>query len=122
MEYIRFQFDGIKSEISERVGEHEYDKIGNVLNETIKKLDSEIMALPLRHVYRGTFYMRKPYTTPVESLKVSGRAEMREDLVSWEVYDKADKYLGLCREVFKDSKLRKRIKREEGVAIFEMTK
>ena len=119
IEYLRFQIGGFKDEISERAGDEEYNKIANTLTDTIKKMDSEIKALPLRHVYRGTFYMRKPYTTPVESLKVKGRAEMREDLVSWEVYDQDDKYLGLCREIFKDDRLRHRILREDGVAVFE---
>ena len=55
----------------------------------------------------------------MESIKVNGKAIMREDLVSWEVYDQGDKYLGLCREVFKDSKSSKRILREDGEAVFE---
>jgi hypothetical protein len=119
IEYLRFQFDRTREEISKRAGEDEYDIIANILTDTIIKLDSEIKALPLRHVYHGTFYIRKPYTTPIESLKVNGRAEMREDLVSWEVYNQEDKYIGLCREVFKDSRLSKRILREDGEAVFE---
>ena len=51
IEYLRFQFDRTKEEISERAGEGEYDRIANTLTDTIKKLDSEIKTL---HRVRGS--------------------------------------------------------------------
>ena len=119
IEYLQFQFDGIRTEISERAGHDEYDRIANTLTNTIKKLDSEIKVLPLRHEYRGTFYIRKPYTQPLQSIKVEdGVASMRECLVTWEVRDKDNNYIVATRDIFRNDGLTDRIVREDGVAVF----
>ena len=40
IEYLRFKFDAIRNEISERAGEREYNKIADTLTDTIKKMES----------------------------------------------------------------------------------
>ncbi|MCF6777931.1 hypothetical protein L3V83_15315, partial [Thiotrichales bacterium 19X7-9] len=101
-------------------GDAQFDSILNTLNETYEQIEDEIKSLPLRHEYRGTFYIRKPYSQPLKSIKVeNGIASMREELVTWEVRDKDNNYIVGTREIFRDNGLTDRIVREDGVEIFD---
>lgn len=120
IDYIRLQLNGVKDAIIERAGGTQFDNIINTLNETVEQIEDEIKSLPLRHEYRGTFYIRKPYTQPLQSIKVEeGIAKMREDIATWEVRDKDNNYIVGTRDIFRDDGLTDCITREEGTAIFD---
>ena len=118
IDYIKLQLNSVIDSIEDRAGESQAKNMMTTIDNVINQLNSDIEALPIRHEFVGSFYIRKPYTQPMESIKVNGKAIMRESLVSWEVYNDEDKYIGLCREIFKDDRLRHRILREDGVAVF----
>ena len=120
IDYIRLQLNGVKDSIIERAGNAQFDNIVNTLNETVEQIEDEIKTLPLRHEYKGTFYVRKPYSQPLQSIKVGdGIASMRECLVTWEVRDNDNNYIVATRDIFRDDGLTDRIVREDGVGIFE---
>ena len=119
IDYIRLQLNGVKDAIIEREGGNQFDNLVNTLHETVEQIEDEIKSLPLRHEYRGTFYIRKPYTQPLQSIKVEeGIAKMREDIATWEVRDKDNNYIVGTRDIFRDGGLTDRIVREDGVAVF----
>ena len=120
IDYIKLQLNGVKDAIIERAGGNQFDNIVNTLNETVEQIEDEIKSLPLRHEYKGTFYIRKPYTQPLQSIKVEdGVASMRECLVTWEIRDKDNNYIVATRDIFRDDGLTDRIVREDGVGVFE---
>ena len=84
-------------------------------------INQQMQALPLGHEYQGTFYIRKPYTVPTTSIKITGTAYMQEDLVSWRITtdDSSVNAYGNYREIFKDPELTQVISRDEGRPIFE---
>jgi hypothetical protein len=123
LENLKHRFNYIHKSIVELVGQSKYDVVDSVFTEILGKASTTLKALPLRHDYTDTFYTKKPYTIPTESVQFKGaRASMREDLITWVVYNPDGGYYGWCREIFKDKKMTKRIGREDGVAIFESDK
>ncbi|MCF6777847.1 hypothetical protein L3V83_14865, partial [Thiotrichales bacterium 19X7-9] len=60
IDYIKLYLNNVKDEIIKRAGDAQFDSILNTLNETYEQIEDEIKSLPLRHEYRGTFYIRKP--------------------------------------------------------------
>ena len=77
-----------------------------------------------RNSYTGTFYVKKPYSIPSESVKLKGSAFMSEDLVSW-IIDSEDEYaknLYYVRSIFKDKKMKTTLQREDGEEVFAVKK
>jgi len=88
------------------------------------KLKERVAELPIGHRYTGTFYVKKPYTLPSESVKLKGSAFMQEDLVSWTIQseDEYAKNLYYVRSIFKDKGMKTLLKREDGEAVFKVKK
>jgi hypothetical protein len=120
---LRRRFNYIQKDIVKLVGQSKYDTVHKVFDEILDEVTNDLKNLPLRHDYTDTFYIKKPYTIPAESLRYKGaRASMREDLITWELYNQAGEYHGWSRAIFKDKKMTKPVIREDGEPIFESTK
>ncbi len=114
--------DRLKETISKYTNDsNKIDEIQKYLNSIAKKVSKKIIDMPLGHEYKGTFYIRKPYTVPTTSIKVVGAAYMREDLVSWsiEAKDESLNLYGYYRDIFKDPDLTQPISREEAKPVFD---
>ena len=91
------------------------------LKSCLNKLDEDLRKLPVGHRYSGTFYVRKPYTIPIESEKIEGSAFMREDLVTWKPEEEGKQFweLSYKKDIFRDPEMSVPIKREDGQPVFE---
>ena len=58
---------------------------------------------------------------PSESVKIKGAAFIREDLVMWTIEsdDEYTKNLYYVRDVYRDKKMTVKLKREDGVEVFD---
>ena len=77
--------------------------------------------MPIGHRYTGTFYLKQAYSVPAQSVKITGSAYMKEDLVSWSL-DADDPKMNdysYHREIFKDKNLKTLIKRDDADPVFE---
>ncbi len=84
----------------------------------IERLTEEVKTLPIGHRYTGTYYIKKPYTIPVEFIKCSGSLFMRENLVSWQVEKEPGVYdYQYYRAVFKEPH-GSQIKKENGELVY----
>ena len=95
------------------------------LTSLIKKCERKKKKLPLGHVFKGTFYINRPYAVPQETIKINGSAYMREDLVTWQLMESDNeltKHLCGPRDIFRDSERRIRIRREECEPVYADTK
>ncbi|MDC0535501.1 hypothetical protein OAO18_06795 [Francisellaceae bacterium] len=109
-----------KETLVSTLGEYDFQSIIQKFTDSVALLEKEIQSIPIHHEYNGTFYLRKPYTEPLEVIKViNGKIIMREDLVTWKVYLPDGEYYGLARLVYKDKELRTSFKREDGHPILE---
>ncbi len=106
--------------LTEFASEDEYQQIIKTLERAVSGMKEKAKTLPLGTRYSGTFYIRKPYTMPTESVQVTGSAFMREDLISWSIDEsvRPDFVYGVLRDIFKDKELKEPIKREEGELVF----
>ena len=104
--------------------EKSYDEVVGYVESVMTKLKENVEALPIGHRYTGTFYVKKPYSIPSESVKLKGSAFMSEDLVSW-IIDSEDEYaknLYYVRSIFKDKGMTRLLEREDGDGVFEVKK
>jgi hypothetical protein len=95
------------------------------LTSLIKKCERKKKKLPLGNVFKGTFYINRPYAVPQETIKINGSAYMREDLVTWQLMESDNeltKHLCGPRDIFRDSERRIRITREECEPVYADTK
>ena len=104
--------------------EKEYEKAIGYVKSIMSKLEDKCEKLPIGHRYTGTFYLRKPYTIPYESIKIKGAAFLREDLVSWTIEsdDEYAKNLGCFRSVYKEKAMKTTLERDDGEAVFDAKK
>ena len=114
-------FEYIKDSLIEYSTDKEYNKALDYVNKMLTKLEDKRQKLPIGHRYTGTFYLKKPYTMPSEAVKIKGSAFMPEHLVSWKIESKDEyaKNLWYVRDVYKDETMKERVKREDGVEVFE---
>lgn len=102
-------------------GEQRYKQTDLFYADVISKLREEIKELPIGYRYTGTFYLRKPYTLPVEFEEITGSVFMREDLVSWQL-EKEDGRLDYTyyRSVYKEpNMLSEVLTREEAEPVYK---
>lgn len=111
---------GMKKCMTEQSSEDEYANCVSYFKKMITTADAKMAKLPTGHRYTGVFYIRKPYSTPLETIKVDGSAFMREDINSWTL-DKNPEGCDICyvRDIFKDKKCRQPIARTEAEPIFK---
>ena len=114
-------FEYIKDSLIEYSTDKDYNKALDYVNKMVTKLEVERDKLPIGHRFSGTFYLKKPYTVPSESVKIKGAAFMREDLVMWviESDDEYTKNLYYVRDVYRDKKMTVKLSREDGVGVFK---
>ena len=114
-------FEYIKDSLIEYSTDKEYNKVLDYVNKMVTKLEVERDKLPIGHRFTGTFYLKKPYTVPSESVKIKGAAFIREDLVMWTIEsdDEYTKNLYYVRDVYRDKKMTVKLKREDGVEVFD---
>lgn len=112
-------YEYIKPTIVETLGEEKAEETIQSLNDSINDLENKMHALPIHHEYNGTMYLRRPYSNPVEVIEIKGgKAIMREELITWQVYNPNGDYYGLSRWVYKDPELKTLLKREDGQPVF----
>ena len=111
-----------KTKIIELSSDNDYNKATEYVQSMVNKLEADLKQAPIGHRYTGTFYVKRPYSIPYESVKLKGAAFMREDLISWviESDDEDVKNLYYVRDVYKDKDMKVRIKREDGEAVFKV--
>ena len=110
-----------KDAFVEYSSESDLEKVIDYVNKTKAKIEKKRQSLPIGHRFSGTFYLKKPYTVPSEAVKIKGSAFMPEHLVSWKI-ESDDEYannLWYVREIFKDKDMKERVKRDDGLAVFE---
>lgn len=100
-------------------GEKGYQALLGIYDEMIEKLSQERDAMPIGFRYSGTFYIKKPYTTPTVFEKVEGSAYMREDLISWDITPKMIEQ-GYFRAIYREPHDRagSQITREEAEPVY----
>jgi len=110
-----------KEAFVEYSSESELKNLVDYVNKTKAKIEKKRQSLPIGHRLSSTFYLKKPYTMPSESVKIKGSAFMPEHLVSWKIEsdDEYAKNIWYVRDVFKDKAMKERVKREGGVEVFE---
>ena len=104
--------------------EKEYEKAIGYVKSIMSKLEDKCDKLPIGHRYTGTFYLKKPYSIPYESVKIKGSAFMREDLVMWTIESDNEyaKNVYYVRDVYKEKKMKTTFKREDCEEVFEVKK
>ncbi len=65
----------------EESSEKDLEKVTDYVKSIMTKLEDKSQKMPIGYRYTGTFYLKKPYTLPSESVKIKGSAFVREDLV-----------------------------------------
>ena len=104
--------------------EKEYEKAIGYVKSIMSKLEDKCDKMPIGHRYTGTFYLKKPYSIPYESVKIKGSAFMREDLVMWTIESDNEyaKNVYYVRDVYKEKKMKTTFKREDCEEVFEVKK
>lgn len=123
----RYQLDGFISRfefLKEALGDYmpeQTEAYYQSLKACIHKIEEDIKKLPAGHRYSGTYYVRKPYTMPIEVEKIDGSAFMREDLVTWKQEEEGKKFWELAykKSIYRDPELRIPIEREDGQPVFD---
>ena len=113
-----------QSVLIEESSDKDFEKVTDYVESLMTKLEGKCQKMPIGYRYTGTFYLKKSYPLPSESVKIKGAAFMREDLVSWviESDDEYAKNLWYVREIFKDKDMKQRINRDEAEPVFEEKK
>ena len=119
---ILYLLDYNKETLLSESCESSFDNATDYVKSIVSKLESKKEKLPIGHRYTGTFYLKKPYTLPSESVKIKGSAFMREDLVSWTIESDNEyaKNVYYVRDIFKEKAMKTTLKREDGEAVFEV--
>ena len=92
-------------------GNVNYQKVKTHCENVVEKLKEEARLLPIGFRYTGKFYLKRPYTNPVEFEEVEGSAYQREDLVSWTIEGDRERGQFYHRAVFKEPNLNSEISR-----------
>lgn len=121
IDHIQHNLKRLKDQCVKHSSEEEYKHALDYLKSIEVKLEAEHKKLPKGHRFTGTFYLKKPYTIPAESVKIKGSAFMREDLVSWWIHSDNEytKNMWYVRSVYKDKNMTKELKREDGEPVFD---
>ena len=121
MESIKIRNEYLKEEFIKLSGEKEYKKLINIYDTAIAKLAKEMESLPVGYRYTGIFYVKVPYSMPIEYEKINGTLFMREDLVSWRVESGVDDVdnRGYIRTAFKSPKGVNEITRKDCEPVFK---
>ncbi len=109
----------IEKEFVEKEGQVAYQKVKAHCGNLVDKLKAEAKSLPIGFRYKGTFYIRKAYTTPIAFEKVKGcSAFQREDLISWQIEGAYEQGQCYYRNVFKAPDLNSEITRADAEPVF----
>lgn len=110
-----------KNEFIQLVGENSFTQLQAIYNEAIDRLTQEKKSIPMGYRYTGEFYIKKPYTMPIQYEKINGSAFMREDLVSWCIEEESRYKYSYFRAIYRDTKGQEgsEIKREEATPFYE---
>jgi hypothetical protein len=119
---ILYLLDYNKETLLSESPESSFKKASDYVKSIVAKLEDKKDKLPIGHRYTGTFYLKKPYSIPYESVKIKGSAFMREDLVSWTIESDNEyaKNVYYVRDIFKEKGMKTTLKREDGEAVFEV--
>ena len=103
VEYLIRHHEYLKKNFIRLEGQKTFDDIQKCYDRVRDKLTKELKSLPIGYRYTGTFYLRVPYSSPVEFEKVEGTSLfMREDIISWIVEDKVQRASYYYRNAFKE--------------------
>ncbi len=118
VEHLKRQYVYMAKNIIEITCQADYDRTIKHYDHLITALTEEIKTLPIGHRYTGTYYIKKPYTIPVEFVACSGSLFMRENLVSWQVEKEQGVYdYPYYRAVFKEPH-GAQIRKEDGELVY----
>ena len=116
IKFLQKRFNNIEKELIGLVGQQQYTNTKQFFDNAQAKLLESMRVLPAGHRYKGTFYVRKPYSVPVEFEKIDGAAFMREDLISWKI--EGDKNSSYYRNIFKEPDLETEITKEDASLVY----
>ena len=119
---LRDRHEYWKNEFIELVGEQGFSELTKIYNQAIDKLIQEKKSLPVGYRYTGRFYIKKPYSIPVQYEMIDGAAFMREDLISWRIEAEHFYKDSYFRAIYKDAsgKESSQIKREDSKPLYEV--
>lgn len=121
IEFLKDRHSYFAKEFIRLAGEKAYQKSLDFYDDILAKLKQELYTIPTGRRYSGTFYIRKPYSIPVEFEKIIGSAFIREDLVSWKIEPKdktkANSY-NYQKIIYKKPDLNTVIKKEEAKLVY----
>ena len=103
------------------MGQSAFDQMQSSYDEFILKLVEAIKKLPIGNRYSGTFYVRNPYSVPIEYDKIDGTAFMPENLVSWKI-ENIEKYkYSYARAIYREpnDNAENEIKREDAEPVYQ---
>jgi hypothetical protein len=121
IEFLKDRHSYFAKEFIRLAGEKTYQKSLDFYDDIMAKLKQELQTLPMGRRYSGTFYIRKPYTVPIQFEKIEGSAFIREDLVSWKIEPKdksKEQFYGYHRVIYKKPDLNTEIKKEEAKLVY----
>lgn len=118
---LKTKLSGMSDIFIEHEGQTRFEEMHLFYDDAIEKLTAEKLSMPTGHRYTGTFYVRKPCTSPIEFNKIQGSLFMREDLSSWKIENNEDYRWSYYREAYRKPKLQEAylIKRTDGEPVFE---
>jgi hypothetical protein len=122
IEILKSKHEYLGKELIRVAGQDLYEQTSKYYDNVISKLTEEMRLLPIGYRYSGTFYLKKPYTVPIEFEKIEGSIFMREDLVSWQIESNGsnqNQTYAYHRSVFKKPELNTEIRKEDGVPVYK---
>jgi hypothetical protein len=115
-------FEWKKESIQPFTTKKAYNEFISYIDNLVVQAQKELDSIPLGYRYTGTFYLKRAYSIPAESIKVTGTMYMREDLVSWKIEESDNDYansLFYVRSIFKDKKMTKEFTRADCIEVFK---
>lgn len=101
-------------------GKEGFATLQQIYNDLITKLTQEKESMPIGYRYSKDFYIKVPYTLPVQYEKINGSAFMREDLVSWRIEADERYKHSYFRAIYRDksNKENSEIRKEEATPVY----
>jgi len=96
IKHLKDRYEYMEKNILPLSNQAEYDRTVEHYEHLITALTKEIQTMPIGYRYTGTYYLKKPYTLPVEFEEGSGSLYMKENLVSWQI----EKEPGKCEYAY----------------------
>ncbi|WP_150466990.1 hypothetical protein [Francisella sp. SYW-9] len=99
-----------------------YDETLKYLESIVEKSQNDYDDMPIGYEYVGIFYLRKVNdNATIESIKVTGLAFLREDVISWKLTSDNEyaQRLYYAHEIYKDKSFKQPIQREDCIPVFK---